>query len=471
MMAGLAESLSLFASRVSECAESDRAVAVTTHMDCDGIAAGGIVTKAAIRAGARCSARAVKEFGAAEAKALPPETLHIVVDVGGATAAELDAAVGDSWIIIDHHQVRDEEMAPERVINPWKHGIDGGTEICSGGMAYLAAVELDSRNADLSPVAVVAALGDRQDQGEGRSLVGRNAEIAAKAAELKLLDVGDDLLLAGRETRALADALAFTTRPFIEGLTWNRDACASLLEGAGIAARDGGRWRVAAELTDDEKRSLVEAIASHAGGAGTEAVRAELVGSAYTLLGEGSKGLLRDAREFATVLNSCGRVGRAGTGMALCMGDRTRMVSEAEEALSDYRRAIRDCMERLSSERWRTSEAGPCVMVNAEGVVAESMTGTISSMIAGAPSSAGKIVMVRSAAEGGRVKFSSRKARGCGRDVNLSEVMREAAERFGGIGGGHEAAAGARVAKGSLGGFLDHIERNVSGVQGADSHS
>ncbi len=470
-MASLAESLSLFSSRVSECARDGKPISITTHMDCDGLAAGGIMAKAAIRAGARCGARAVKEFGASHARELAPDALHIVMDVGGAMASELDAAVGENWIILDHHQVRDAELDNERVINSWKYGIDGGDEICSGGMAYLAAVALDSRNVDLSPVAVVAALGDRQDQGKGRTLVGRNAEIAAKAEELKLLEMRADLLLAGRETRALADALAFTTRPFIEGLTWNHGACAELIRAAGIEARDGGRWRVASELSEDEKSSLVDGIAAHAQGADAEAIRAELVGSAYTLSGEGAKGLLRDAREFATVLNSCGRIGRAGTGMALCMGDRTKMVAEAEEALSEYRQTIRGCMERISSERWRTSESASCVMVDAEGVVAESMTGTISSVIAGAPTSAGKIVVLRAGAEGGRVKVSSRKARGYGGNVNLSEMMREAAERFEGMGGGHAAAAGARISKGSLGGFLDYIEKNVSGVQGADSHN
>ena len=470
-MASLGESLSLFSSRVSECAEDGTPVSITTHMDCDGLAAGGIIAKAAIRAGARCSARAVKEFGAGAAKSLPAGALHVIVDVGGSMAHELDSAVGENWIMIDHHQVREAELGGERVINAWKYGMDGGVEISSGGMAYLAAVALDSRNADLSPVAVVAALGDRQDQGKGRSLIGRNAEIAARAEELKLLEVREDILLAGRETRALADALAFTTRPFIDGLTWNHGACADLLDSAGITTRDGGRWRVAAELGEDEKSRIVDGMAARAGGADAGAIRAELMGSAYTLTGEGAKGLLRDAREFATVLNSCGRIGRAGTGIALCMGDRTKMVAEAEEALAEYRKTIRDCMERISSERWRTSQSGACVMVDAEGVVSESMTGTISSVIAGAPASAGKIVVLRAGAEGGRVKVSSRKAPGYGGDVNLSEMMRAAAERFEGMGGGHAAAAGARISKGSLGGFLDYVEKNVSGVQGADSHS
>ena len=83
-------------------------------------------------------------------------------------------------------------------------------------MAYLASVAIDERNSDLSAIAVVSALGDRQDQGERKSFTGKNFEIANTAKELGLVDIDLDLLLVGRETRPLADALAFTSQPFIE---------------------------------------------------------------------------------------------------------------------------------------------------------------------------------------------------------------------------------------------------------------
>ena len=92
-----------------------------------------------------------------------------------------DAGLGEKWIVLDHHRIPDSEHDHQRVINAWRYGIDGGMEICAGGMAYLAAVALDRNNADLAPMAVVAALGDRQDQGDKRSLVGKNLEISDAA--------------------------------------------------------------------------------------------------------------------------------------------------------------------------------------------------------------------------------------------------------------------------------------------------
>ena len=266
------------------------------------------------------------------------------------------------------------------MINAWKYGMDGGTEICAGGMAYLAARSLNEGNEDLSAPAVVAALGDRQDGGDKKSLTGKNREIASTARDLGLLDIDIDLLLVGRETRPLHVALSYTSRPFIDGLTWKRDRCLALLHSAGINLKDGSRWRVPAELSEDEKRLVTDAIAKSVKGDNATQVIDELIGHTYTFPREDQMTPLRDGREFATLLNSCGRTGRSGVGIALCMGERDRMPSEAQNVLDSYRKSIRDAMNVLSSERWRVSTRDGFVMVDAAGIVSETMTGTICSL-------------------------------------------------------------------------------------------
>ena len=109
-------------------------------------------------------------------------------------------------------------------------------------------------------------------------------------------------------------------------------------------------------------------------------------------------------------------------------------------------------------------------MVNAEGLVPETMTGTISSLIAGSPKNSGKIVFLRTDSTEGKIKFSSRKSVGCSTDVNLSSLMKNGAERFDGIGGGHDAAAGAKITKDKLDGFLDYLENNVTKMPDRDSN-
>jgi RecJ-like exonuclease len=459
----LDESLSFFKDKISDCIKSRKSISVTTHIDCDGLTSGSIITKALIRAGARCTVRTSKEFSKKVIDSLKKDSrdFHVITDLAGGFANNLDESLGENWIVLDHHQISEKEQDNQKVINAWKYGMDGGTEICAGGMAYLAAMALDDKNSDLSAIAVISALGDRQDQGERKSFIGKNYEIANTAKEEGLVDIDLDLLLVGRETRPLADALAFTSQPFIEGLTWNRDACLSLLNSSGIQLKEGGRWRVSAELNDEEKRLVIETITKFTSGKNATEIMSELIGYTYTFPREDKRSFLRDGREFSTMLNSCGRISRSGVGIAVCMGDRNKILREAEIILTDYRKMIREYMNILTNERWRVSESKTCVMVNGEGIVPEMMTGTISSLIAGSPKNAGKIVILRTGGEENTIKFSSRKSFGCKSEINLSELMRTGAEKFDGVGGGHNAAAGAKITKDKLDGFLDYLEVNV----------
>ena len=48
--------------------------------------------------------------------------------------------------------------------------------------------------------------------------------------------------------------------------------------------------------------------------------------------------------------------------------------------------------------------------------------------------------------------------------------MRNGAARFDGMGGGHEAAAGAKITKDKLDEFLDYLEENVTKLQSRDNN-
>jgi single-stranded-DNA-specific exonuclease len=466
-MAKLDQALSYFHDKVSDCIKSGKNISVITHLDCDGITSGSIVTKSLIRAGAKCTVKTVNEFSKNILEKMKTDSrqFHIITDLGGGFAKDIDNALGEDWIVVDHHQIPQEEFDNQKVINAWKFDVDGGKDVSAGGMAYLVSKGLHKENTDLAWIAVVAALGDRQDQGEKKSFTGLNLEIAAIAKKNNQVEIDLDILLVGRETRPLPDALAFTSQPFIEGLTWNRDACLSLLNSSGIKLKDGSRWRVPAELSEDEKRTLLQTISKYISTKNASDILDELVGYTYTLSGEDKRSFLRDAREFSTMLNSCGRIRKAGVGVAICMGDRTKMLQEGENILVEYRTFLRTYMNTLSSERWRITDNGSYLMVNGEGLVPENMTGAVSSLLGGSQKNTGKIIILRTNGDEGTIKFSSRKSTGCKSEVNLGLLMRECAAKVSGVGGGHAAAAGARITKDKLDEFLDHLEKNVSRMQ------
>ena len=468
MQKDLGESLSYFADTIHDAIKTGKTFSITTHSDCDGLVSGSILSSALDRADAKFTIRTIQGFEADSVKSLGRD-VNLITDLGSNNASEIESKIGGEWFVLDHHSAPDSELENQRVINSWKFGINGSTEACSGTMAYLASVALDSDNSDLSKLALVAAIGDRQDKGERKTMLGENAKVLKTAIDAGLVESYQDLLLVGRETRPLADAMAFTARPFIEGVTWNHKACLEILKLCNIPLKNGGRWRVPAELSKEEKDSILKSLVEHAHGENASAVIHEMIGSAYILSMEEYGSCTRDAREFSTMLNSCGRIGMSGIGIAVCMGERGTMLKEADEMLAQYRSMIKEYMNVLSGERWRTSSSGKCIMVDGSGLVPEYMTGTVSSVIAGAPKNAGKIVILRTNSGGDSVKFSSRKSSKFAGKISLSDVMHKGAEKFDGMGGGHDGAASARITRDKLDGFLDYLEANVANVQDQDN--
>lgn len=454
-----------FCEKISQVISDDKEVAVITHTDTDGIASGSIITKALIRKGSRCVVRTVSDMSPKTLATMKEQNheFYIITDLGAGFAAELDKALKDRWLVIDHHQLPEDEYKDERVLNAWKYGMDGGVEVPAGGMAYMVASTLDSRNKDLSALAVVAALADRQDQGEKKSLTGLNAEIANTAKSLGLVSIDLDLMLVGRETRPVHESLAYTSFPYIDGLTWNGDTCLSILSNAGVKLKEDGRWRVLAEMSEEEKGKILEAIAKFISSTAKPGnVVEDLVGYIYTLLKEDRRSMLRDGREFSTMLNACARIRKAGVGVAICLGDRNAALKEGEAIVSEYRSILRNCISTIFSERWRLVDDGMTVMVNGDGLVAEDMLGAVSSLLSGSPSLYGRLLVVRSKASDGTTKFSSRKCLQCKSNANLGLLMRECAARFNGNGGGHSAAAGARVAGEKVEEFISCLREGIN---------
>lgn len=457
----LLQALKPFCEKLRAVVESGSEISIITHLDADGITSGSIMATALARMGARCSVRTVSDMNPRVIERMKADArdFYVVTDLGGGMAAQFRKALGDQWVIIDHHQIPEDEILTDdagQVMNAWKFGIDGGVEIPAGGMAYMVASALDRKNRDLSAIAIISAVGDRQDQGDKKSFLGINKDILETAKSMRLVNVDLDIMLTGRETRPLHEALAFTSFPFIEGLTWNRDNCYAALKNADIKLKDNGRWRVPAEFSQEEKSAILGAIAKFVvtSSKTSTGVIDDLIGNVYTLAGEDKRSQLRDAREFASLLNACGRIGRSGVGIAIGMGDRNAMLTAGEEISGEYRTALRNYISTIFAEKWRVSDDGKVALVNGDGLVADDMLGAVSSLLGGSQNLIGRLVFVRSLAGDGTYKFSSRKGLGSTSKANLGLIMRHCAESAKGTGGGHAAAAGCRIPSAALDDFI-----------------
>src|SRR6266566_3164101 len=90
------------------------------------------------------------------------------------------------------------------------------------------------------------------------------------------------------------------------------------------------------------------ALASHMLERGCGAKEAErLVGETYTLLREAAGSPTRDAKEFGTLINACGRYDEADVGYRVCRGDRDDALAEALRLLRGHREYLVESMDAI----------------------------------------------------------------------------------------------------------------------------
>lgn len=438
---------------ILESLDEGKKILVISHMDADGISAAGILGKALFRMRASFCIR-IERWLDEEVinKAYSQnerDTLVIFTDMGSGYLDVLCAkAESRETIILDHHQPIGKPEESFIHVNPHLLGIDGAREISSAGIAYLVAKSINENNIDLAHLAVIGALGDLQDKYEERKLGGVNEFIANDAIRSGLLAVEIDLLFFGRETRPIHKVLAYTTNPYIPGISGEEDRALAFLSELNIELKRNDRWRALRDLASEEKRKIFSALHDYLISKGFKSEAAmNLIGAVYILVKEEPWTPLRDAREFALLLNATGRMGVPGLGVAICMGDRSATYEEALTVLEDYRHTITKYLKWLDENPDRIEEWENIYILHGEREIDEKSISAISTIITTNLSKPEKPLVAYSFMPKERVlKISARTTDSMARmGLNLGEIISMAADKCSGIGGGHDIAAGAQV--------------------------
>ncbi|RLI15884.1 DHH family phosphoesterase [Candidatus Bathyarchaeota archaeon] len=438
------------AETILETVKEDGFIHVFSHLDADGIAAAGIMGKALWRLDARFCIRITQWINDELVEEILSEKPQLIVftDLGSGYIDLLKEKLSDFKIVIlDHHQVSGEQAANFVHVNPHLLGIDGAKDVSGAGVTYFVAKAMDKENVDLSPIAVVGALGDLQDKYDQRMLGGLNEKIVEDAKTTGLLTVEKDLIFFGRETRPIHRTLASTTNPFIPGISGEEDKSLAFLVSLGIKPKFGDKWRALRDLSEEEKRKLCSALADYLVSKGLHFEASNLIGHVYILNREEPWTPLRDAREFAVLLNATGRMDKPGLGVAICMGDRSSAFEEAEKVLEEYRRTINKYLGWIMEKPERIRELENIYVVCGEDVIKDKIVGAVSSILSmSLPNPEKPLIAYASLEEEGIAKFSARTTDTVvNKGVNLGEIMEVAAEKCLGKGGGHNIAAGAQV--------------------------
>jgi len=465
-VADFLDSAAKAAETILETVKNDGLIYVFSHLDADGVAAGGIIGKALFRLDARFRSRItqwVDEKIMGEVLSEKPQ-LVIFADFGSGYVDLLKEKLADfKVIILDHHQVIGGESSNFVHVNPHLQGIDGARDISGSGVAYFAAKAVNEDNIDLASVAVVGALGDLQDKYDQRMLGGLNEKIVEDAIKAGVLTVEKDLIFFGRETRPIHKMLASTTNPFIPGISGEEDKSLAFLASVDIKPKNGEKWRALRDLSEDEKKRLCSALADYLLSKGLHYDVTNLIGHVYILNHEESWTPLRDAREFAVLLNATGRMDKPSLGVSICMGDRGSALEEANKVLEEYRRTINKYLGWIMEKPERMKEMENIYVVYGENFMDDKIIGAISSILSTSlPNPEKPLIAYANVEEQKLAKFSARTIDiMTNRGVNLGNIMQMAAEKCQGNGGGHNIAAGAQVPLDKVDIFIEVVNELV----------
>lgn len=326
------------------------------------------------------------------------------------------------------------------MLNPYSFGFEGSTEISGAGVAFLLARALDPANRDLADLAVVGALADTLDRAAGR----------LPGLARSVLDAGREVVEAAPGLRAFGAS----SRPLIACLSGlptlgSPGRVASFLRDLRLPARDGRGWLKWPDLDASEQKVLARALLHLALAAGSDPNA--VVGETYRLPRRPPP--LRDAAEFASLLNATARYGRGEVGLALCL--ESRGLPEAAALAGRHRRAISKGVRALLDGG--PEERRHYRYFDGRGTMPEQVVGAVATASLRRLRDPGPMVVFSSSRleEAPTLKVS---ARALAARAPLGAALALAARRAGGVGGGHGCAAGARIPADGLEPFLESLD-------------
>jgi single-stranded-DNA-specific exonuclease len=446
------------AARCAEIIKESAGALIVSHIDADGLTAAGIMCTALDRLHKPYDKLFVKKLDEAAIKKIADISegrLVIFTDLGSGALSSIKKH-GIRAVVTDHH--RPEPADYDYHMNPHLYGLNGSTEISGAGVAFLLALKLGD-NMDLSQLAIVGAVGDLQDM-RTNALVGVNRQILGLAAANGYVSFEKDIKLFGRQTRPVYKLLQYSSDPFIPGLSGSEDACIAFIENAGVAVKDED-WRRWIDLSPREKTMLTSKLFQYCMACGMPAHKIQrLVGEVYTLLKEKPGTELRDASEYSTLLNATARYDYADVGLKVCMGDRGEAFSYARDLLEAHRHNLVNGLNLVA-------DRGVCRLenlqyFNAGDQIRETIVGIIAGMSSSLDCVSRDVPVIGFAKSDGGVKVSARGNHDLIlRGLNLAEALSHSAAAVGGVGGGHDIAAGATVPEGKEDEFLAILDKKI----------
>ena len=446
--------------------ENSEDIKVYSHIDCDGICSGAILSTILDRQNKEHEIEFVN-LDVLDDMELDHE-LTIFSDLGSGQHIDTKAGKGQKIIILDHHPpLRDLDYRNDKdytylEINPIHHGIDGSYYVCGGGLCYFLAKEF--RYTDLSWIGVLSAIGDMQNTRTGH-FEGLNEIIQQDAIDGGYLSlVKNDINIYGRNTRPLFVALSYFSDVKLP-ITNNTSETMAILEELEIDEKHNRK--TLNQLTMAEKgrlyKRLNEMLSKAVPGKYVKYIPRLILGDSYTFLKEDETSFLRDGSEFSTAMNACGRNHEEKVAMAVLKGDRFASLDELEAVSLNHRRNLARAISSVAeSEDSNIIELENLQYFDGTGIKPE-IVGTITGMILGYCNWKKPIIGFTQTDSDG-LKVSLRCSRLLSYDgIHFGNIIRQVAGEVGGSGGGHAMACGAYIPIDKKSEFIERFNAELNG--------
>ena len=421
---------------------SSERIKLISHLDADGISSAAIIIKTLNRLGRFYSLTILPQLKYEDVEALAREknNYYLFTDLGSGEICAFKELMKDKKVfILDHHQPQECDKADNVVhINPHLFGFNGSSEICGAGVSYLFSKAIDKKNVDLARIAILGIIGDVQDPTKGI-----NSLILKDAVDSGYIKVIRGLRIFGAQTKPLYKALVQSADFNIPGVTGSESGAVQFLKQLNIEPKIGNKWRRIIDLSHDEIKRLVEGIVMTRFG---EDVPEDIIGNVYLFTKEKEGSPLKDAKEFATVLNACGRMGKSSYGIGACLGD-IRFKKLAVSVLDGYRKEIVNGLkffEKNKNSEYIIEQPG-LLVINAKNKVKPTVIGTVCSIIARNTYLRNNTIILGLARMNDTYTKISIRYKGKNEDINLKEILVKVMGSINGEVGGHHFAAGAYI--------------------------
>lgn len=409
---------------------------IISHLDSDGITSASIIIKTLVRENKKFVLSIVKQLNETVLKELSFENFNTIMftDLGSGYITLINKYLKDKKIFIfDHHEPESNDDNIVHV-NPHLANIkEASNKISGSGVTYLFAKALNKENMDLAHLAVIGSIGDVQNFND------INKEILDDAVNKERIIVKHGLKMFGLQTKPLNKILLYSTDPYIPGVTGDEQGTYQFLIETGINFSENGKIKRIVDLNEDELKKLTTSIILRR--LGSEKNPEDIFGNIYILKNE-IEDNFKDAREFSTLLNCCGRLNKPSIGIGACL-DNPSLKEKALELLKEYKLEIINGLNWFHSNKEKLIHGNNFVIINSENNIRETLIGTIVSIISRSNIYKDGTILIGMAYNlENNIKISMRTCNHNNHD--LTEILKKIVGNYGET-GGHKQAAGALI--------------------------